>query len=64
MEKINELSSEDRKNFENILTAVLQDDMWLSLRGLHNENTGMAKIVLYGEMIEGDFSYLRGTHLN
>ncbi len=62
--RVRELSGEDRRRFEKALSAVLEDDMWFSLRGINYDNRMMAKIVLYNEMFEGDFSHLRGDYLN
>jgi len=62
--RVRELSGEDRRRFEKALSAVLEDDMWFSLRGINYDNRMMAKIVLYNEMFEGDFSHLRRDYLN
>jgi len=59
-DKINSLSEKDRNNFEETLTAVLEDDDWLGFRGFDDETFSQdtLRLVLYREMFEKDFSYL------
>jgi len=57
--KIEQLSEVARERFQQNLAAVLEDDTWLSFRGLDasNYDENMLRVILYREMFENDFSY-------
>ncbi len=58
-DKVNALNETDRANFRQTLSAVLGDDLWLSLRGFaDNYSPDMVRLTLYREMYERDFSRL------
>ena len=65
-EKIEQLSEDNRRKFDENLSAILEDDEWFSLRGLDDSNCSekMVKMILYNEIFENDFSYLHRNESN